>query len=122
MIAEIREQGFRASVDFKGDRVDVVLTGTADGRAAKPLAEMLPSLHARVVEAQANKVVVDVTELEFMNSACFKSFVSWIGSAEEGKHLYQIVFASSPKQLWQRRSLHALVCFAPRLVSIERRD
>ena len=121
MIADIRETGFRASVKPDGETMELVLTGTADGRAMQPLAQLLPALHTRVLELGAKKVVVDCTDLEFMNSSCFKSFVTWIATAEEAGLKYQIVFVSSPKQLWQRRSLHALVTFAPRLVSIQRR-
>jgi hypothetical protein len=66
------------------------------------------------------EVQIDLRELEFMNSSCFKSFVSWISEVSEltSGH-YRIRFLSNPSILWQHRSLHALSCFAAELVTIE---
>ena len=65
--------------------------------------------------------MVDVRELEFMNSSCFKSIVSWLTSIMElpPPEQYKVHFLSNPERLWQRRSLHALRSFALMLVTIE---
>jgi hypothetical protein len=48
------------------------------------------------------------------------SFVSWIGEVSDlTAGQYRIRFLSNPSILWQRRSLHALSCFAAELVTIE---
>ncbi len=56
-----------------------------------------------------------------MNSSCFKSFVTWIGEVQDLQpdKQYRIHFRSNPEMLWQRRSLHALRCFAVDLITIE---
>jgi hypothetical protein len=64
---------------------------------------------------------VDFRELEFMNSSCFKCFVTWLGIVQdlEPTRQYKIVFASNRELHWQRRSLNALRCFAMGVVTIE---
>ena len=56
-----------------------------------------------------------------MNSSCFKSFVTWISDVSELEpdKQYKIRLLSKPEMHWQRRSLHALRCFAVDLISIE---
>jgi hypothetical protein len=66
------------------------------------------------------EVLVDLRELEFMNSSCFKHFVTWICEVHDAPALApRFRFRSDPRRLWQRRSLHALSGLAGGLVSIE---
>jgi hypothetical protein len=96
-------------------------TGNADLRARETLEKFLVGLHAEAQRVAAEKVVVDFHRLEFMNSSCFKSFVSWIGEVQDlpADKQYRIHFRSNSEMLWQRRSLHALRCFAVDLITIE---
>jgi len=96
-------------------------TGNADLRAREALEKFLVGLHAEAQRVAAEKVVVDFHRLEFMNSSCFKSFVTWIGEVQDlnADKQYRIHFRSNPEMLWQRRSLHALRCFAVDLITIE---
>jgi hypothetical protein len=103
------------------ETLTVIMTGTADLRVQDQLSEFLVTIDKLCTEAGVAEVTVDVQKLEFMNSACFKAFVSWIGRLQdrEEAHQYRIRFLSDPRMLWQRRSLHALSCFAADLISIE---
>lgn len=96
-------------------------TGNADLRAREALESFLTRLHAEAMRVTAEKVIVDFHRLEFMNSSCFKSFVTWIGEVQDLQpdKQYRIHFRSNPEMLWQRRSLHALRCFAVDLITIE---
>jgi len=99
----------------------VLIAGTADLRVTEEIEKLLRGVHQRALEESLEEVKVDLRSLEFMNSSCFKSFVTWISQVQdlaEAKQ-YRIRFISSPAILWQRRSLNALSCFAAHLVTIE---
>jgi len=99
----------------------VRLVGTADLRVTDTVEQLLTSVHQQATAGQVSEVRVDLRDLEFMNSSCFKSFVTWISQVQElpESGQYRIRFMSNPKILWQRRSLNALSCFAAHLVTIE---
>jgi len=112
---------FSASVTTKEASLELRLTGNADMAAKEALDGLLPRVHAEAQRIGAAEVAVDFRELEFMNSSCFKSFVTWIseiGELDPAKQ-YKIRLVSKPEMHWQRRSLHALRCFAVDLISIE---
>ena len=96
------------------------LSGTADLRVTDSVEAILTRVHQQALELGIPEVQMDLRELEFMNSSCFKSFVSWISEVSDlTAGQYRIRFLSNPRILWQRRSLHALSCFAADLVTIE---
>ena len=96
------------------------LSGTADLRVTDSVEAILTRVHQTALELSIVEVQMDLRDLEFMNSSCFKSFVSWISDVSEmTSGQYRIRFLSNPSILWQRRSLHALSCFAAELVTIE---
>ena len=101
--------------------IHVVFTGTADFEAKSDLETMVRSLGVEADRLKVERVVVDFRELEFMNSSCFKVFVSWLAQVQElpPEKQYRIHFRSNPNMHWQRRSLAALSCFAVDLVAIE---
>jgi hypothetical protein len=112
---------FGASGSVDGKTLTIALSGNADLGALAPLEKVLASLHQEAETAAVAEVAVDLRKLEFMNSSCFKNFVSWIGKVQEldGTKQYRIRFVSNAEILWQRRSLHALQCFAAQLITVE---
>jgi hypothetical protein len=110
-----------ATVSDESSGLLLKLTGTADLRVTEQVEKLLEDVHRRASSSGASEVRVDLRELEFMNSSCFKSFVTWISRVQQlpGESQYKIRFISSSSVLWQRRSLHALSCFAADLISIE---
>lgn len=112
---------FSASASLKDKTLRVRFTGNADMRTKNALDSLLSALHAEAQRMGAQEVVIDFHGLEFMNSSCFKSFVTWIGEVRdlEPEAQYKIRFLSKPDLLWQRRSLQALRCFAVDLITIE---
>lgn len=99
----------------------LTLTGTADVTAEPGLGELLGRLHRESMRAAVRQVVVDLRALEFMNSSCFKCFITWIVAVRRlpADQHYKIRFLSNPDLHWQRRSLHAISYFGGELVSVD---
>jgi hypothetical protein len=120
-VPDVAGPSFAASTSFDGRALMVRLSGNADLAARSALETLLPRVHSEALRVGALEVVIDFTALEFMNSSCFRHFVSWLSDVQDlpSERQYRIRLLSSPAMLWQRRSLHALRCFAHDLVSIE---
>ena len=101
------------------DILRVKLTGTGDMDAIQPLSEYLPAVHEELLRSATSEVSFDFRDLEFMNSSCFKSFVTFIDNAKSAKPGYRIKFLTAARHHWQRRSLEALRRLAMGLVTIE---
>jgi hypothetical protein len=104
-----------------GDTLELLLEGDANMNAVDEMGRILDEVHSSAIREPTALVVIDVRNLEFMNSSCFKKFVTWLGRVQElpAASQYKIRFLSDPKMHWQRRSLHVLQCFAAELVTIE---
>lgn len=119
-LPSIARDDFSAEADLAERSIRVNLVGDADIRVHAALDAFLASLHAEAQRVSAETVVIDFDRLEFMNSSCFRCFVTWIDAAQalSTSQQYRIHFRSNPERLWQRRSLHALRCFAVDLITI----
>ncbi|MDX2088182.1 MAG: hypothetical protein SFX73_10035 [Kofleriaceae bacterium] len=95
-------------------------SGEADVEAKPEIDNVVRKIHEEAIRLGADRVEVDLRQLEFMNSSCFKVFVSWLSSVQdlESSKQYKIHLLSNPNLHWQRRSLAALSCFAVDLVTI----
>ncbi len=120
-IENIDTPDLRTEIDFSEQAVSVRLIGTAESAAASELNKLLKSVHSVVREKGLPEVVVDLRPLEFMNSSCFKAFVSWVGVIQESaeNEKYKVRLLSDQKKHWQSRSLGALQCFAVDLIRVE---
>ena len=120
-LATVSEGPFSATVTLDDAEVVMRLAGNADAIAKKHLERLLTGVHDEARRAGVRKVQVDMRNLAFMNSSCIKDFVTWLAKARQGDaaNTYKIVFVSSAAQHWQKRSLHALSCFAHELVTVE---
>jgi anti-anti-sigma factor len=121
-IRPVEDIDFSAKVEADSPTLVVTLTGNADLNVKVELDRFMTAVHEEARRIGAKEVMVDLKELEFMNSSCLKSFVWWISSVQElaAAHQYRITFVSSPSMYWQRRSLSALAGLATELVSIAR--
>jgi hypothetical protein len=104
----------------EGHRLNVVVKGTADIHAIEPLDAFLAALHEEAQRLGAKEVELDIRDLEFMNSSCFKGLVTWLMNVQDlpPAQQYAITFVSAPKHHWQQRSLETLTSFAPELVRV----
>lgn len=102
------------------DELIIRFSGNADTRVKEEIHNYLVETHKLVRQNKLDKVSIDLRELEFMNSACFKAFVTWLATVRslDQDEQYRIHFLSSDNIHWQRRSLRALSCFAASLVRV----
>jgi hypothetical protein len=120
-VSPVQTQDFKTELIVDGSKLSLKLSGNADIRVMFPLEAMLKKLESEVAARKIKEVIVDLKDLEFMNSSCFKSFVTWLGNVQEyePERQYPIRFLSDPTKHWQQRSLAALSCFAVDLVHVE---
>ena len=124
MTTELLREGtaaFLASVTRQVGVLTLELQGEADLHAVGSLSLLLPRLHLQASQWFVKEVVVDLRRLEFMNSSCFKTVAMWVAKVQEreGEPRYRIRFRLNPSTAWQKRSLNALRCMAPDVVSID---
>lgn len=112
---------FSSRIRREGETLHLLLEGDADMSAVDEIGRTLENVHKAARTLPTTLVIVDLRNLEFMNSSCFKKFVSWLGRVQElaDDKRYLIRFLSDPHMHWQRRSLHVLQCFAPNVVSVD---
>src|SRR5258706_7649266 len=102
-----------------GNVVRLTLRGTAESEAVEKLESALAGAHDDAITAPEGRVTVDLSELEFATSSCIKVLASWLLEANALESPYTIVFLTSTKHSWQRRSLAAMTACAPTVASIE---
>ena len=116
----LRTGDFETAAEVGADSL-IRISGNADGAIVGPFEQLILDLHARLVGANGRAIGVDISQLEFMNAACFNVFVTWLGVINDlpPEQRYQLCFRSNPAIPWQRRSLRTLACFATDLVTFE---
>jgi len=87
-----------------------------------PVAEVGP--HVRKIHdaaAGGGDLVVDLTQLVFVNSSGLRIFLDWIAwlSAEPPERRYHIRFRTARKMMWQAAALPPIVMLGGDLVSAE---
>lgn len=119
-IAPLEAGELHAAVGRADNVVTVTFKGTADSRVDSELESYLGRIHAALLKEPAAQVDVDIRGLEFMNSSCFKGFITWIVQVRrmDPSNRYRIRFLSTPKHPWQKRSLHAISYFGGDLIMI----
>jgi hypothetical protein len=119
----LEQDGMRVESSLEGRSVLLTFTGVAELNVVDRLASLLRELHERASALAVEQVVVDFSQLEFMSASCLRSFISWINQLQElpSDKQYHIQFVANPDQPWQRRSVHALKCFATELITIGQR-
>lgn len=115
----IELEGFSLTPRLDADVLSVVFSGKGDLDAVSPLAAYLPKVHQQAVVHGVVEVQFDFCALTFMNSSCFKAFVSFIDTAKTIAVDYRIRFITTTEHYWQRRSLEALRRLAMGIVVIE---
>lgn len=121
-MGKLKYAGDGFSIEILGDpQYRVVITGSVSIPEAAPLNRFFDGVHAEVLTMKPAEVLVDVRNLEFMNSTGFKPLIYWIDRVNNEKttEQYPVRFLSSPERRWQRAFLSAVSCFAPTLVTVE---
>jgi anti-anti-sigma factor len=100
--------------------ITATLKGNADHSAVELVELLLDRIHADARVLEVTGVVIDLRQLEFMNSSCFRHFIGWIAQIQEleQRERYGVHFLSNASYHWQRRSLQSLRSFAVDLISV----
>lgn len=119
-LPDIDCDGVKLQATEHDEQLTVRFSGNADTRVKDEIHKYLVRTHEVVKKHQLGRVSIDLRDLEFMNSACFKAFVTWLATVRklDRDQQYHIHFLSNDEIHWQRRSLRALSCFAASLVRI----
>jgi hypothetical protein len=111
-------ESFRLEASEAGDRLSLVLSGTADMAAIEPLAECLVQVRSDVRRKGLSAVEIDIRSLYLLNSSCIKAFVRFIYLIQTEGPQFPVEFLVDPNLSWQARALSALQRMAPGLVSV----
>lgn len=116
----IVREGFSITVEAQ-ERPRLKLVGNADMEMLPVLGPYLRNLHESVLTGGAPMVEVDIRELYFMNSSCFKAFVTWIAEIAklDPAQRYQVRFLANSRLHWQRRNLAAMQSYAANVVVLD---
>lgn len=108
-----------AEATSTGRTLELRLRGSAEIGAKPGLDQFLTQVSA--ASTDCDLVVVDIRGLEFMNSSCFKSLLTWIVRVQDlpEARRHKIRFISNPGLHWQKRSLHSLASMGGGLVEVE---
>jgi hypothetical protein len=108
-----------AEATSTGRTLELLLRGSAEIGAKPGLDQFLTQVAS--VGADYDEVRVDIRQLEFMNSSCFKSLLTWIVRVQDlpESRRHKIKFISNPALHWQKRSLHSLASMGGGLVEVE---
>lgn len=117
-LGAVKHDTFSLEPSHHAQCLNVKFTGTGDLNAIDALGQFLPKAHVEGRALGVNEISFDFRDLQFMNSSCFKAFVSFIDNARSSAAGYRIVFVTNPKHHWQRRSLEALRRLALGIVTI----
>ncbi len=112
---------FSATQKLNGTTMQLVFTGEADAAALTLMETFLLGIHSLAQDNGVKEVALDLRKVSFMSSSCFTKMIGWVTRVREVPEpgRYRIRIQSSQSSLWQRRSLHALQCFATELITIE---
>jgi hypothetical protein len=96
------ENRLRTEAALSPGVLDVYLSGTADVNVLPELDAFLSDVHATASRARVTSVTVDISALQFINSSCLKSFITWMTTAQamnEGRYMITFLFQrQSPRQ------------------------
>ena len=87
---------------------------------AQELGTFFQSLHRDAIAQKATDVLVDVSELTFVNSSSIRLFVDWASwIRNEAGHRYTLRFRTSNKITWQKTSFTALTSLMKDVLKVE---
>lgn len=119
-LTSVVHEGFSLQPRLEDGVLVVRFSGNGDMAAVGTLGAYLKQVHVAALDLSPKYVKFDFSDLYFMNSSCFKAFVTWITTVSQNQQLaYGIRFLTNPKLHWQRRSLEALRHLAPSVVQVE---
>ena len=108
-------------VTIEVDKTMVVINGTIEYTdPTESLEPYFNRIHANALKNQIKQVIIDLTNLNYINSSGITIFVKWIINLQ---HLpddkkYTLKFICNPDHKWQKQSISMLAKTAPTIISI----
>jgi anti-anti-sigma factor len=120
-VTPIDSAEFKAAGEREDAKLCVNLRGHADVGAKRALDGFVAEVDREASAGPVAEVVVDMRRLEFMNSSCLKTLVTWLNKVRQRPPgaRYLIRFLQDHTAYWQERSLAALKAFAPAIVQVD---
>lgn len=120
-VVDVAVPTFSAQVDVAPDTVVVRLVGNGDVIAYPHLEGVFRAVHTAAQGSPPKTVCLDMRELCFMSSSCFKHLVVWMQQilALAPDLRYRVGVESARKHPWQARSLRTLTTFAGQVVKVD---
>jgi hypothetical protein len=118
-LVRVADPSFRAELLKGAKGLRLYMEGTLSHENPQALLDpFFRQVHAEVVRAQAKEITIEFARLEFMNSASFKSLITWLNLVQSlpAPKRYRLIFSITKARRWQTPSIHALRCFALDLV------
>jgi len=84
--------------------------------AQSELSRHLDQLHEHIVGQKVSSFIVDLRELNLVNSSAIRLFIDWISRAESSG--YKLVFKTDRSITWHRLSFSVLKSLSPSFVEI----
>lgn len=122
VIPPVVREGFTIVVKRK-DGIRLILSGNADMDVVPLLGPYLSQVHDLLCSSGARSVMVDIRDLYFLNSSCFKAVINWIATISklEANQQYDVKFVTNSRLHWQKRNLRSILDFAPSIVAVQDR-
>jgi hypothetical protein len=102
----------KGGMELKAEGTTVYISGCVNHPSPGMFIEpFISEVHNRTIEQNVKEIVVDITDLRFLNSAGIRELVDWVmklGSLTEDKK-YKIKFLCSNEYQWQESSISTLV-------------
>lgn len=119
IVREIQRDHLTTQSAYDGRAVSVQFTGNADQETQPQLEILLTDLDAEARKLGADEVVLDFSELYFMNSSCLSVLMRSIHALTTGAAKHKLRFKTNPNLRWQKRSFQALATLGQGLVILE---
>lgn len=122
-LSPLRVGSLTVEVLDTSEGVSVVLRGDADAREAGPELDtfLVRRVHPAVLGAGLKELQLDVTGLEFLNSAGIKALVNWLLVVKQQPvpQRYAILLRYDEGITWQGKGLKPLACVAPTFLRLQ---
>ncbi|HEX2678475.1 MAG TPA: hypothetical protein VHM19_17605 [Polyangiales bacterium] len=108
-------------INIVGERIR--LSGVLSMRSpSETVTPFFKRIHSAAIKGGVKTLVVDLTQLRFMNSSSIRSLVDWVEwiRSEPEQRRYVLHFVTKPDATWQETTLTAIRAFGGEQVVVSR--
>ena len=109
-------------VEITAQRDTVAMKGVLSMRSpSETVTPFLRRVHVAATDAGMKKLIVDMTQLRFMNSSSIRSLVDWVEwiRKEPEARRYHLTFVTKPDVTWQQTTMAAIRAFGGDHVTVQ---